>query len=111
VNGFGTDYRFRRAESGQLDGELLPVDFQANAASFGVPAVRAKTREELERALHDAQRMDRTNVIVVEVDKEMRVGGYDSWWDVPVAEVSDSEAVRGIRKKYEEAVRRERFFV
>ncbi len=111
VDGFGTNYRFRQPETGQLDGAWLPVDFQANAASFGVPAVRAKTREDLDRALHESRRMDRTNVIVVEVDKEMRVPGYDSWWDVPVAEVSDSEAVRAIREKYEEAVRRERYFV
>jgi 3D-(3,5/4)-trihydroxycyclohexane-1,2-dione acylhydrolase (decyclizing) len=94
-----------------LDGDLLAVDFQANAASFGVNAVRARTREDLERALHESQHMDRTNVIVVEVDKEKRVPGYDSWWDVPVAEVSDSEEVRTIRKKYEEARRRERFFL
>ena len=111
VNGFGTNYRFRRRETGQLDGDLLAVDFQANAASFGVNAVRARTREDLERALHESQHMDRTNVIVVEVDKEKRVPGYDSWWDVPVAEVSDSEEVRTIRKKYEEARRRERFFL
>ncbi len=111
VNGFGTDYRLRRAESGQLDGDPLAVDFQANAASFGLTAVRAKTREDLERALHDSRRMDRTNVIVVEVDKEMRVPGYDSWWDVPVAEVSDAESLRGIREKYEQGRRRERFFV
>jgi 3D-(3,5/4)-trihydroxycyclohexane-1,2-dione acylhydrolase (decyclizing) len=111
VNGFGTDYRFRRPETGQLDGDPLPVDFRANAASFGIPAIRAKTREDLERALNESRRMDRTNVIVVEVDKEVRVPGYDSWWDVPVAEVSDSESLRAIREKYEQDVRRERFFI
>jgi 3D-(3,5/4)-trihydroxycyclohexane-1,2-dione acylhydrolase (decyclizing) len=111
VEGFGTDYRFRTAETGQLDGAWLPVDFQANAASFGIPSVRAKTRDDLERALQESRRMDRTNVIVVEVDKEMRVPGYDSWWDVPVAAVSESGAVRDIRKRYEEAIRRERFFL
>jgi 3D-(3,5/4)-trihydroxycyclohexane-1,2-dione acylhydrolase (decyclizing) len=111
VNGFGTDYRFRRTETGQLDGEPLPVDFHANAASFGVSAVRARTRDDFERALHESRRMDRTNVIVVEVDKESRVPGYDSWWDVPVAEVSDGDRLRSIREKYEEGVRRERFFI
>ena len=32
-----------------------------------------------------------THICVVEVDKEMRVPGYDSWWDVPVAEVSEMD--------------------
>jgi 3D-(3,5/4)-trihydroxycyclohexane-1,2-dione acylhydrolase (decyclizing) len=111
AEGFGTQYRFRSKETGQLDGARIPVDFEANAASFGVPAVRAKTHDELQRALQESKRQDRTNVIVVEVDREMRVPGYESWWDVPVAEVSDTDSVRAIRKKYEEALRRERYFI
>ena len=37
--------------------------------------------------------------------------GYDSWWDVPVAEVSESERVRAARERYEVDLRRERTFV
>src|SRR5437660_4282626 len=33
--GFGTSYRFRNAKSGQLDGDLVPVDYAANARSLG----------------------------------------------------------------------------
>ena len=38
--GFGTQYRFR-GESGELDGDLVAVDFVANAASMGARAVKA----------------------------------------------------------------------
>ena len=31
-------------------------------------------------------------VIVTEVDPSVGVPGYDSWWDVPVAAVSDEPA-------------------
>src|SRR5208282_316914 len=41
VQGFGTSYRYRDPESGQLDGELLPVDLAANAASLGASVLRA----------------------------------------------------------------------
>ena len=34
--------------------------------------------------------------------------GYDSWWDVAVAEVSEMESVREARARYEEARKRER---
>ena len=34
AEGFGTRYRYRAAESGQLDGDVLPVDLAANAASL-----------------------------------------------------------------------------
>ena len=109
--GFGTDFRYRRPDSGQLDGKTLPVDFVANAASLGAQAVRAVTCGDLERALEEARRQDRTAVIVVEVDKEMRVPGYESWWDVPVAEVSQREAVQNARAQYEKARKKERYFL
>jgi len=109
--GFGTDYRYRRHESGQLDGEPVPVDFAANAQSLGAHAIQAVTRDDLERALEEARRKDRTTVIVVEVDKEMRVPGYESWWDVPVAEVSEVEAVERARTQYEKAVKKERYLL
>jgi len=109
--GFGTDYRARRAESGQLDGGRLEVDFAANAESLGAHVIRAVTREDLQHALAEARAQQQTTVIVIEVDKEVRVPGYESWWDVPVAEVSEIESVKSARETYDEAVKRERFFL
>lgn len=109
--GFGTDYRFRNRETGQLDGEYVRVDFAANAQSMGAHAIRSETRDDLKKALEEARRTDRTTVIVVEVDKEMRVPGYESWWDVPVAEVSEADPVKSARENYDEASKKERFFV
>ena len=109
--GFGTDYRSRRAESGLLDGARLEVDFAANAASLGAHVIRASTRGDLQRALEKTRSEERTTVIVIEVDKEMRVPGYESWWDVPVAQVSEAESVKRAREAYDEAVKRERYFL
>lgn len=108
--GFGTDYRFRNPETGHLDGDSLRVDFTTNAASLGAHAIRAVTGDDLQRALEETRRSNRTTVIVVEVDKEMRVPGYESWWDVPVAEVSEDEAVRTARAEYDNASKKERYF-
>jgi 3D-(3,5/4)-trihydroxycyclohexane-1,2-dione acylhydrolase (decyclizing) len=47
---------------------------------------------------------------VIEVDKEMRVPGYESWWDVPISEVSELESIREARAAYEGAVKKERRF-
>ncbi len=108
--GFGTDYRARGSDSGQLDGERLEVDFAANAASLGAHVIDTTTRDDLQKALEEARRAERTTVIVIEVDKEVRVPGYESWWDVPVAEVSEIESVKRAREGYDEAVKRERDF-
>jgi 3D-(3,5/4)-trihydroxycyclohexane-1,2-dione acylhydrolase (decyclizing) len=109
--GFGTRYRYRDAKTGELDGELLPVDLAANAASLGAHVIRADTLTAFHDALVESKAGARTSVIVVAVDRESRVGGYESWWDVPVAEVSTSREVQDARAAYEEAKRREREFL
>jgi 3D-(3,5/4)-trihydroxycyclohexane-1,2-dione acylhydrolase (decyclizing) len=106
--GFGTRYRARNDGTGQLDGELLKVDFAANARSLGAYALKAGTLDELKQALEEAKTLDRTTVIVVETDVSESVPGYESWWDVAVAEESEFESVREARTRYEEARKRER---
>src|SRR5713101_3641523 len=104
--GMGTNYRYRRGE--KYDGDKIPVDFVANAASLGAWAVRVGTGDELNAALVSAKKEPLTSVVVVETSYDERVPGYESWWDVPIAEVSEREAVKAARKKYEEARKKER---
>ncbi|HWY05772.1 MAG TPA: thiamine pyrophosphate-dependent enzyme, partial [Candidatus Acidoferrales bacterium] len=106
--GLGTNYRYRRGD--KYDGDVMPVDFAANAASLGAWTIRAKTHDEFQNALAAARKQERTSVVVVETSYDDRVPGYESWWDVPIAEVSERESVRAARKKYEEARMKERFF-
>ena len=110
--GFGTRYRYRSTATGELDGDALPVDLAANAASLGACVVRADTIEALRDALATAKtHAAGPSVIVVAVDRDSRVGGYDSWWDVPVAEVSTMNGVRDARAAYDAARRSERDFL
>jgi 3D-(3,5/4)-trihydroxycyclohexane-1,2-dione acylhydrolase (decyclizing) len=109
--GFGTRYRERNPASGELDGEILPIDLAANAASLGAKVWRANTIAAFRDALAATTGAHGVAVIVVPVDRESRVGGYDSWWKVPVAEVSGSEAVRDARAAYDVARRKERDFL
>ena len=53
--GFGTSYRLRSKESGQLDGDCLTVDYVANARSLGAHALQAGTLAELKEALREGQ--------------------------------------------------------
>ncbi len=106
--GMGTEYRYRH--QGKLDGNRVAVDFVANARSLGACAIRAYTREDLREALLDARKSPQTSVIVIETDYAQRVPGYESWWDVPIAEVSEVESVRAARAKYVENRKKERLF-
>ncbi|MGB6742212.1 MAG: thiamine pyrophosphate-dependent enzyme, partial [Terracidiphilus sp.] len=109
--GFGTRYRVRNPASGQLDGEVLRVDFAANARSLGAHAITAANLAEFKKALEEAKAMDRTTVVVIETDASVGVPGYESWWDVAVAEVSEVESVREARASYETARKRERHYL
>jgi len=110
AQGFGTEYRFRNPNSHQLDGQFIPIDFAANAASYGAHVIKAANRAEFEKAMNESRQQTRTTVIVLDIDKEARVPGYESWWDVPVAEVSDVDTAKAAREEYARAVKRERFF-
>jgi len=108
-SGLGTEYRQRR--EGKYDGETITVDFEANAASLGAWTARARTSEELRSALSSASKQPLTSVIVIQTSYDARVPGYEAWWDVPVAEVSESDTVKAARRKYEDALKKERYFL
>jgi 3D-(3,5/4)-trihydroxycyclohexane-1,2-dione acylhydrolase (decyclizing) len=50
-------------------------------------------------------------VIVIETDPTKGAPGYESWWDVPIAEVSQSASVKAARKEFAKAAKKERFFL
>jgi 3D-(3,5/4)-trihydroxycyclohexane-1,2-dione acylhydrolase (decyclizing) len=106
--GMATEYRYRK--NGKLEGDLIPVDFVANARSLGAHAIRATTREELRSELTAAQARSTTSVIVIETAYDKRVPGYESWWDVPIAEVSEVDSVRAARTNYVKAREKQRIF-
>ncbi|WP_433332132.1 3D-(3,5/4)-trihydroxycyclohexane-1,2-dione acylhydrolase (decyclizing) [Spirillospora sp. CA-294931] len=96
---FGTRYRARTATG--LDGETLPVDLAANAASLGADVLRARSAAELRTALRQARASSRTTVVHVETDPMVPAPDSDSWWDVPVAEVSELGTTREARARYD----------
>jgi 3D-(3,5/4)-trihydroxycyclohexane-1,2-dione acylhydrolase (decyclizing) len=107
--GFGTRYRLR--SNGKLQGGINPVDFVANAASLGAEAVGVATYDELAAALGRSRASSRTTVVVIEVDHNLGVPSYESWWDVPVAEAAQLESVSAARKAYEAAKLKERYYL
>ena len=108
TDGFGTQYRYRRNGSLGVDSEespapVLPVDLAANAESLGARVIRCRSIDDLRAGLELAKNEETTVVLAIEVDRYEGVPGYESWWDVPVAEVSAIESVRAARAAYEQS--------
>ena len=116
TEGFGTRYRYRADGSlgddgAHSNGERLPVDLAMNAEGLGAHVFRARNIEELRDALVAAKEIDRTVVVYILVDRYESVPGYESWWEVPVAEVSESSQVEKAREEHERGMARRRWLV
>jgi 3D-(3,5/4)-trihydroxycyclohexane-1,2-dione acylhydrolase (decyclizing) len=86
----------------------LPIDLAANARSLGARVIECDTYDAVVAALAEARQADRTVVIYVPSDRLLGVPSYESWWDVPVAEVSTSATVAAARAEWEANRARER---
>lgn len=92
-DGFGNEFRYREAATGKLTGGYMPIDFAAHARSLGAKAYKANTPEELKEALLKAKEETVTTLIEIPVVPGTNTQGYESWWQVGVPEVSESEKV------------------
>ena len=102
--GFGNQYRFREDETEGYTGGKLPVDYEAHARSMGIDAAKVRTKDELNDAIGNAKDRDSSTLIEILVDPDVGVPSYESWWDVPVAEISTSSSVTEARLKYEKNI-------
>ena len=94
------------------DYDPVPVDLATNAESLGARVLRTRTIDELRAALAEAKAHTGGPVVVhVETDRYAGVPSYESWWDVPVAEVGGDDAVRAARAEYEAARKQQRAYV
>ena len=110
--GFGTEYKFRDENSGQLSGEDLPVDLAANAASLGAEVISATDIKSFTEALKVAKDNEKTTVIYIETVPERKIAGYGwAWWEVPISEISEIDAVNKAHETYKENKKKQRYFL
>lgn len=115
-DGFGTRYVYPRngvwpTDTAGIDVQTLPVDLAANARSLGAYVIECKTYADFVAALTEVQTTDRTSVIYIQNDRYVGVPNYESWWDVPVAEVSELSQVAAARANWAEMREQERYFL
>jgi len=115
-SGFGTRFVYPKdghlvTDQAGMDVESLPIDLAQNAASLGAHVIQCQSVDDVVAALQTAKTIDKTVVIHVTNDRYEGVPGYESWWDVPVAEVSELDSVNAAREEWEEMRGKERYFL
>ena len=93
LESFCTDFRYRKAESGKLEGGYIPIDYAAVARGYGCEAWTVRSEQELEDALAKAARAKHSVLIDIKVLPKTMTDGYASWWNVGLASVSPFEQV------------------
>jgi len=113
-DGFGTRYAYpvnnKLPDDASGEVEALPVSLAMNARGLGAHVFECKSYDDFVKAFKESKKTERTTVIYIRNDRYVGVPGYESWWDVPVAEVSEMDSVQKARKEWEQKSKLERFY-
>lgn len=106
MGSFGTEFRYRNENTGNLDGEFMQVDYAKVAEGYGAKSYRVKNLEELKLALEDAKKQNISTLIDIKVMPKTMTNGYNSWWNVGVASTTAEtnprqEAIRKAKENRE----------
>lgn len=88
MGSFGTEFRQRNPQTGQLDGDLLKINFTQVAAGYGAKTYAVHTIEELKLAIEDAKTQTVSTLFDIKVLPKTMTNGYEAWWNVGNTEVS-----------------------
>ncbi|OYD07396.1 3D-(3,5/4)-trihydroxycyclohexane-1,2-dione acylhydrolase (decyclizing) [Paludifilum halophilum] len=108
MGSFGTEFRYRHPETGRLDGRFMNIDFARSAAGYGVKTYRVSTLEELRSAVEDAKTQTVSTLIDIKVLPKTMTDGYESWWHVGVAAVSNNPQVQEAYRNKENNLKKAR---
>ncbi len=85
---------FRYTDGKKPCGDLILVDYAKVAEGYGLKSYTCKTIAELEAALEDAKKQEIACLFDLKVIPKTMTDGYESWWNVGLADVSEKESVR-----------------
>ena len=102
---YGTLYRYQDKEGNNFEqGEILPIDLAANAASYGINVISieptANAIADLSAAMAAAKASNRATLIHINNDPRLYAPDGEGWWDVPVAAVSTLPSTQEARAAY-----------
>ena len=110
---FGTQYRFHDGPGNNFEnGQKLPIDLAANAASLGIDVISIKESPSAIADLHAAVKKAKASMtatlIHINSDPLLYSPGGEGWWDVPIAPISTLATTQNAYAKYSVDVMKQR---
>lgn len=88
-NGSDTYY----CEFRDYNNNIMNVDYAKVASGYGANVYKVSTLEELKYALEESRKSTKSTLIDIKVLPKTMTSGYNTWWNVGVSSVSNSEKV------------------
>ena len=92
IGSLATEFRYTSGK--KPDGDLILVDYAKIGEGYGLKTYTCKTIQELSDALEDAKQQTIACLFDLKVIPKTMTDGYQTWWDIGMAEVSEKESVR-----------------
>jgi 3D-(3,5/4)-trihydroxycyclohexane-1,2-dione acylhydrolase (decyclizing) len=102
IPSFANEFRYRDGRTDRLTGECLPINFAMLAAAYGAKGFEAKTVNELKTLFPELKKSTTLNLVDVKVLPGTMTEGYEAWWRVGTAQVSEHNEVVKAAKKIKE---------
>ena len=99
MDSFYTEFRRRDLKTGKACGELIKVDYAKNAESYGCKTFTALNEDDLVKALKAAKKSRVSTLIDIKVMPKTMTKGYESWWNVGLAQTAKKKKI--LRKSLE----------
>lgn len=87
---------FRYTDGQKPTGDLIYVDYAKIGEGYGLKSYTCRNLEELVNALEDAKHKDISCLFDLKVIPKTMTDGYEAWWNVGQAQVSQKESVREV---------------
>lgn len=91
IGSLATEYRY--TDGKKPTGDLIPVDYAKVGEGYGLKTYTCRTIAELEDALNDAKSQERACLFDLKVIPKTMSDGYESWWNVGLADTSEKSSV------------------
>ncbi|MGC6173381.1 3D-(3,5/4)-trihydroxycyclohexane-1,2-dione acylhydrolase (decyclizing) [Lacrimispora sp. 38-1] len=91
IGSLATEYRY--TDGKKPTGDLIPVDYAKVGEGYGLKTYTCRTIAELEDALNDAKSQEKACLFDLKVIPKTMSDGYESWWNVGLADTSEKTSV------------------
>jgi len=93
IDTFGTVFRHREDNTGELTGQYVPIDYTSIAKGYGAKVYKVRNLEDLKNAIEQSKNDQVSTLIEIKVLPGTMTEGYESFWRVGTAQVAEDPNV------------------